>query len=314
MAFTYDPEFAHLIAAAPELFDVEEAAPGDWHALREMGNTSLAAMASFLPDVAGITRTDLQIPGYQDADLAARLYQRDDAQSQAALVYVHGGGMVLGSVEVYDKAVAGYVAETGVPMLSVDYRLAPEYPHPVPVEDCFAALRWLHSRAGDYGIDTLRVGVMGDSAGGGLAAATAILARDRGVPVARQILVYPMLDDRTVAPDPELASFATWSYDANRTGWDALLGERRGTDDVPAAAAPARAADLAGLAPAYIEVGGLDIFRAEDVEYARRLGSAGVTTELHVHPGLPHGFDVIAAGISAAQRSRADRIRVIQSL
>ena len=138
----------------------------------------------------------------------------------------------------------------------------------VPVEDCFAALLWLHDLAADFGLDRARIGVMGDSAGGGLAAGTAILARHRALPLALQILVYPMLDDRNVVPDPELVPFALWSYDANMTGWAALLGDQRGRDDVPPSAAPARETDFAGLAPAYIEVGELDIFRAEDVRYA----------------------------------------------
>jgi acetyl esterase/lipase len=123
-----------------------------------------------------------------------------------------------------------------------------------------------------------------------------------------------MLDDRNVVPDPELVPFITWTYDSNMTGWGALLGERRGRDEVPATAAPARLTDFAGLPSAYIEVGELDIFRDEDIEYARRLGAAGVSTELHVHPGLPHGFDAVAGATSAGIRSRADRMRVLQSL
>jgi dienelactone hydrolase len=170
-------------------------------------------------------------------------------------------------------------------------------------------LVWLHEHAAELGIDAARIGVMGDSAGGGLAAGTAILARARGVPLARQLLVYPMLDDRTVAPDPELVSFALWTYDGNVTGWGALLGGKRGSSDVPAEAAPARLTEFRGLAPAYIEVGELDIFRDEDIEYARQLGRAGVSAELHVHPGVPHGFDAIGAATSVAVRSRADRIR-----
>src|SRR5262249_8324626 len=136
-----------------------------------------------------------------------------------------------------------------------------------------------------------RIVVMGDSGGGGLAAAATLMARDRGVAVARQILVYPMLDDRTTVPDPELVPFAGWSYDDNYTGWHALLGDAIGTDDVDPYAAPARATDLGGLPPTYIEVGELDIFRDESIEYARRLSNAGTSVELHVHPGCAHGFD-----------------------
>jgi acetyl esterase/lipase len=207
------------------------------------------------------------------------------------------------------------VSASGVPMLQVEYRLAPEHPHPTPVEDCYAALGWLTAHAAELGVDPARIAVMGDSAGGGLAAGVALLARDRGGPaLARQVLVYPMLDDRTRTPDPEIVPYATWTYDDNVTGWDALLGEAAGTDDVSPYAAPARALELAGLAPAYIEVGELDAFRDEDVAYARRLAGAGVSTELHVHPGCPHGFESFAPATDVARRSTDDRVRVLRSL
>jgi acetyl esterase/lipase len=311
--FTYDPEFATAIAPLAEAL-AQPADPGDWQTLRELGNADQALRSAVFPDVPGIERADVRIPGYLGDTIAARMYHRTGCDPGSAILYIHGGGMVLGSVDLYDKIVAGYVAESRVPMFAVEYRLAPEHPHPVPVEDCFAALLWLHDKAAEYGLDRTRIGVMGDSAGGGLAAGTAILARDRALPLARQILIAPMLDDRTVDPDRELAALASWSYDDNRTCWDALLGDRRGEKGVPPPAAPAREKNLAGLAPAYIEVGELDIFRDEDVEYARRLRLAGVSAELHVHPGVPHGFDAVAGETAIARRSRTDRIRVIQSL
>jgi acetyl esterase/lipase len=314
MPFSYDPELAGLLESVAELLHAQPAAAGDWQTLRESGNAGLAAMFSAMPEVTGVRSTDVEVAGHGGARIAARLYEKEGSSPGSAILYIHGGGMVLGSMELYDKVPARYVAETGVPMLSVDYRLAPENPHPVPVEDCFAALQWLHEHAGDYGIDPARIAVMGDSAGGGLAAATAIVARDRGVPLARQILIYPMLDDRNVVPDPELVPFAVWTYDGNITGWGALLGDRRGTDEVPPSAAPARETSFAGLAPAYIEVGELDIFRDEDVEYARQLSKAGVSAELHVHTGVPHGFDAVAGDSDLGRRSRDDRVRVIKSI
>jgi acetyl esterase/lipase len=315
VSFSYDPEFDAVFAPLAAALTANPAPAGDWKTLRETGDAGLALLAAGLPEVAGAQRTDVELPGYEGARLAARLFQRAGAEPPgSAILYIHGGGMVLGSMELYDKVPARYVAETGVPMLSVDYRLAPENPHPVPVEDCFAALTWLHEHAGDYGIDPARIGVMGDSAGGGLAAATAIVARDRGLPLARQILIYPMLDDRNVQPDPELVPFAVWTYDGNVTGWGALLGDRRGTDDVPPSAAPARETNFAGLPAAYIEVGELDIFRDEDVEYAQQLARAGVSAELHVHTGVPHGFDAVAGDSDLGRRSRDDRVRVIKSL
>lgn len=155
---------------------------------------------------------------------------------------------------------------------------------------------------------------MGDSAGGGLAAGVALLARDRGGPaLARQILIYPMLDDRTTTPDPALTPFAFWTYDDNITGWGALLGDAAGGAEVSPYAAPARVADVVGLPTTYIEVGELDIFRDEDIEYARRLGAAGISTELHVHTGAPHGFDGFAPSTDVVRRAVADRHRVLST-
>ncbi|EWM11425.1 LOW QUALITY PROTEIN: alpha/beta hydrolase, partial [Kutzneria sp. 744] len=205
-----------------------------------------------------------------------------------------------------------YVADTGVPMLAVDYRLAPEHPHPTPVEDCYAGLTWLVEHAAELNVDPARIAVMGDSAGGGLAAGTTLLARDRGLPVARQILVYPMLDDRTTTDDPALAPFLGWSADDNYTGWHALLGDAAGGPEVSSYAAPARASDLSGLPPSYVEVGELDLFRDESVDYARRIAAAGASVELHVHPGCPHGFELIAPDSAVARRARADRLRVLK--
>jgi acetyl esterase/lipase len=199
-------------------------------------------------------------------------------------------------------------------MLSVDYRLAPEHPHPIPVEDAYTGLLWLVEHAAELGVDPARIAVMGDSAGGGLAAAVAILSRDRGGPaIARQILLYPMLDDRTT-PDSHIAPFAGWTYDDNATGWQALLGDRAGGPDVDAAAAPARTTDATGLPPAYIEVGQLDVFRDEDVHYALTLSRAGVPVELHLHPGVPHEYDALAPDADVSRRARADRLRVLTSL
>jgi acetyl esterase/lipase len=144
-------------------------------------------------------------------------------------------------VALYDRLVAGYVLDSGVPMLSVGYRLAPEYPYPASVEDCFAALQWLVASSQTLGIDVARLAVMGDSAGGGLAAATAIMARNRGIELSKQILIYPMLDDRTTNPDSLLMPFAGWTYDDNFTGWHALLGQSIGGSDVLETAAPAPA-------------------------------------------------------------------------
>ncbi len=213
--------------------------------------------------------------------------------------------MIAGSVQLCDRIVAAYVAESGVPMLSVDYRRAPEYPDPTPVEDSFAGLKWLVDSAPSFGVDPGRIAVMGDSAGGGLAAGTALLARERSVPLAKQILIYPMLDDRTTIPDPALVPFAGWTYDNNFVGWHALLGAAIGTDDVAPTAAPARATELTGLAGAYVEVGELDIFRDECIDYARRLAASGTSAELHVHPGCPTAHEKTRISVLAPMPSGA---------
>lgn len=253
------------------------------------------------------------------AALRLSWYHRPGAgQPGGAALYLHGGGMIFGLDHLgamYDLAVRDYVAATGVPMLVVDYRVAPEHPHPTPVEDCYAALRWLADNAAGLGADPARLAVMGDSAGGGLAAAVCLLARDRGGPqIAQQLLVYPMLDDRTTTVDPQLLPFLTWSYDDNATGWGALLGGTAGTGAVSPYAAPARAADLTGLPETYIDIGDLDIFRDEDLSYARRLCDAGVPTELHLHPGCPHAFEALAHGAEVSQRAIADRLRRLDAL
>jgi acetyl esterase/lipase len=249
------------------------------------------------------------------ATLLARWYRLPSSDSRAAVLYLHGGGMIAGSVPIFDGPVSRYVARTGVPMLSLQYRLAPEHPHPGPVEDAYAGLVWLAGHAAELGIDPGRIAVMGDSAGGGLAAGVAIVSRDReGPAVARQILLYPMLDDRTTTPDPHIAPFAGWSYDDNVTAWNALLGPGHEDREIDPAAAPGRLADAAGLPPAYIEVGQLDIFRDEDVRYALTLSQAGVPVELHLHPGVPHEYDAIAPGTDVSHRAQGDRDRVLRTL
>ncbi|WP_293679638.1 alpha/beta hydrolase [uncultured Phenylobacterium sp.] len=214
-------------------------------------------------------------------------------QGRPGVLHVHGGGYILGSPEMTAESDRAYAREFGAVVVSVDYRLAPETPHPGPVEDCYAGLDWLHREAEKLGVDRGRIAVTGESAGGGLAAALVLLARERAeIPIAFQHLVFPMLDDRTVLhpePSPYLGQFV-WTRENNHFGWSALLGCEPGGPDVSPFAAPARATDLAGLPPTFIICGALDLFLEENLEYARRLIRAGVPTELHVYPGAPHAF------------------------
>jgi acetyl esterase/lipase len=314
MAFAFDPQIAAalepLAAASRPVPDV-----GDVVTRRANAVEDFAHIASLIAPVDDVTRTDRATTSRDGSSVDLRWYTKDGAAAGPAVCYLHGGGMILGSLDLFEPIIRDVVSASGVAMLAVEYRLAPEHPYPAQVHDCYAGLVWLAEHANELGIDARRIAIMGDSAGGGLAAATTLMARDRGGPaLARQILVFPMLDDRTTSPDPALVPFLTWTYEDNVTGWGALLGDLAGTDDVPAFAAPARTFDVSGLPPTYVDVGELDIFRDEDIEYARRLASSGTPVELHVHPGAPHAFDALAPRAEVSRRARADRLRVLTSL
>lgn len=228
-----------------------------------------------------------------------------------AIYYIHGGGMVIGNHRDRDLVdTLGWARELGLAVVSVDYRLAPENPHPAPVEDCYAGLAWTAANAGELGIDLARLVICGGSAGGGLAAGTVLIARDRGGPaLAGQMLLCPMLDDRNDTPSAvQMAGAGIWDREANDFGWAALLGDERGGRDVSPYAAPARATDLSGLPPAYIDVGSAETFRDEAVEYASRLWRAGGQAELHVWSGGFHGFASLAPQAALSQSARSLRI------
>ena len=261
-------------------------------------------------DPTGTTLEQRLVPGPIGApDIALHIYKPDGVEGPLPAIYhIHGGGYVGGAasqLEVFHRPI---VRDLKCVLVSVDYRLAPEHVFPAAIEDCYAGLRWTIENAQALGIDTARLGVMGESAGGGLAAALALLVRDRGdYALAFQHLTYPMIDDRTCLGDqhPHTGEFI-WTPHNNRFGWTALLGQEPGSADVSPYAAASRATDLSGLPPAYIMTGALDLFLEEDIDYARRLIRAGVPTELHVYPGGFHGFDILplSAASSAAQASR----------
>ena len=213
--------------------------------------------------------------------------------------------MVIGSVDLDDGLLANAVDRHGFAAVSVDYRLAPEHPDPVPIEDCYAGLSWISSHADTLQIDPGRIAVGGASAGGGLAAGLALLARDRSGPdIAFQLLLEPMLDDRsTTLSSTQYDGTTLWDRNDNHWGWSALLGKRMGTDRVSYDAAPARAAELQGLPAAFIDVGEIETFRDECIDYAARLSAAGIPTEFHLYPGAFHGFDLIAPESWAGRRA-----------
>ncbi|UYX92274.1 alpha/beta hydrolase [Streptomyces sp. BI87] len=230
------------------------------------------------------------------------------------LVWFHGGGMVLGTPETDDARVSAYARDVGCVVVSAEYRPAPEHPHPVPVEDCYRALGWTAGQAKALGVDPHRLAVGGISAGGGLAAATAPLARDRGGPaLAFQLLLCPMLDDRNTTPSSrEFSRAVAWPRADNLFGWSALLGPLAGAGRVPPYAAPARAADLSGLPAASVDVGELEVFRDECARYALRLAEAGVPAELRLSPGAFHGFDGVLPQVTLSRRAAAEQVAALR--
>ncbi len=229
------------------------------------------------------------------------------AEKRMGILHIHGGGHLFGSPEQSLSLTSATALRQNCVVVSVDYRLSPETVFPGSLEDGYAVLNWMVSQADRLGIDPAHIGLMGDSAGGGLAASLALLARDRNGPkLAFQNLMFPMLDDRTVTethPNPVTGEFV-WTREYNRIGWTALLGEEPGSETISPYAAPARASNLAGLPPAWIGVGTLDLFLDENLDYAQRLIRAGVAVELHVWPGAFHGFhasDTAAVSLQARE-------------
>jgi acetyl esterase/lipase len=302
----------------PELRVVVEKLPSDRPldlndipAARAKMKKMLTAMLAALPPVEGVTSQHQFAPGLQgDPAVRVRVYRPNDQLSKLpALFWIHGGGYVMGDIEQDDRLMKQLVKRINCVAVSVEYRLAPEYPFPVPIEDCYAGLKWLFAHVDELAVEPSRIAIGGASGGGGLAAGLALLVRDRGeVQVAFQLLIYPMIDDRNITP----ASYAitdprTWHRESNRLGWKAYLGRDGGGAEVSPYAAAVRAKDLTNLPPAYIPVGALNLFVDENIEYAQRLIQAGVPTELHVYPGAFHGFDLFAPSARVSKQFKADR-------
>lgn len=245
---------------------------------------------------------DLELPGYGGEPIAASVLAPAGADGALpTLLVFHSGGMMFGDRFSGLDGVVRWVAELGIRVVTVEYRLAPEHPDPVPVEDCYAAWAWLLSHADQLGVRSDRIVIAGASAGAGLAAGVALMARDRGTARAAGLLLdYPMLDDRGLtASTRRFDGVGVWDRVSNETGWRALLGDRVGTDAVSIYAAPARASDLSGLPPTFLDAGTAEIFLDETIDFARALCASGVAAELHIWPGAFHAADIFApyAGI-----------------
>lgn len=251
-----------------------------------------------------VTRTEHTVPG--DPPVAVRVHRpRGISGPLPAIVSLHGGGYVVGSYESGDPLFDDWCPRLGVTGIAVEYRLAPETPYPGPLEDCYAVLRWAYDNAEELGVQRDKIGLHGSSAGGGLAAGLALLARDRGeVPVAFQALDCPMLDDRQATGSINAEGLYVWTKAHNELGWRSYLGELHGRDDIPPYAVPARAEDLTGLPPAGIVVGAIDGFRDECIDYAQRLMRASVPCDLHVIAGLPHAYRAAPGAAAVCQATR----------
>jgi acetyl esterase/lipase len=305
VAACIDPEIGAALAGSPlGSFDFGSVGLEGIPQIREM----MANMPVVdLPPTTTVSR-EVVVPGLDGPDPTVRVYSPPKAGTGRPCIYwIHGGGYLFGSGLTVDARINRWVEELDCVAVSIEYRLAPEHPYPAPLDDCYAGLLWTASHADELGIDPANIAIVGASAGGGLAAGLAIRARDRGeVSPAFQLLIYPMIDDTNTTASSRIDGALVWSRGANELGWSAYLGDRYGTADVPGEAAAARVDDVAGRPPAWIGVGSLDVFRDEDLAYASRLLAAGITTEVHVYPGAPHGFEMMAPGASVAQACQRD--------
>ena len=293
-----------------------QALPGGFNAIpdivaRRATVEQMLAMME-IPENPNVAKDDRTVPGPAgEPDISVRIYRpRNATGTLPGIYYIHGGGMVLGTVAGEDATASLLCDEVNAVVVSVEYRLAPEHPHPAPVEDCYAGLVWTADNAAELGIDPDRLAIYGGSAGGGLTIATAMLARDRGGPALRFMMpIYPMIDDtNTTASSHEITDVGIWDRDANLEAWGWYLGGK----EADQYAAPTRAQDLAGLPPAFIDVGTADLFRDEDIAFAQRLMQAGVPCELHINPGSYHASETFAPEAALSQRIRDMRIDALR--
>lgn len=311
MKYNFDPELAAVVGMFGDL-------PFSDPAVARAGIETMSAAANANIDTSGLRVEDRTIPGPAGAPaIPVRLYvpEQQAATTAPALLYIHGGGFVVGSIATEHAISALLARKLGILVVSVEYRLAPEHPYPAGLEDCYAALLWLHGEAETLRVDRARIGVIGQSAGGGLAAALALLTRDRqGPALCFQFLGIPELDDRLDTPSMQaFTDTPLWHRPNAELSWKYYLGSNysAGGADVPVYAAPARATDLRGLPPAYVSAMEFDPLRDEDVLYALKLMQAGVPVELHCYPGTFHGSSLVAHA-AVSQRQKHEMLDVLR--
>lgn len=309
----YDPQLAANLAAGPllEMLPLNDASLPKW---RDLSSLGVASIAEGLADL-DLVHEERTIEGPRGQILLSIIRPREAGASLPAMYTIHGGGMIMGDrfSPIAEIDQLKWVAEHRLVLISPEYRLAPEYPAPAGVEDCYAGLKWAADHSVELGIDASRIILAGGSGGGGLAAGTALLARDLGGPaLLAQLLICPQLDDRHITVSSKQFSLSNgamdgWIRESNKYAWNLILGEGHEDREVSIYAAPARATDLSGLPPAYIDLGEAEVFRDEDVAYASLLWASGVSAELHVWPGGHHGFDVYSVDVPVVQDSRMTR-------
>lgn len=301
----FEPELAQILPAfagfTPLLMTADQI-----EKYRAMPIPSIAEQIGDRP----VQCVDFTLPGYQGAEITVSVVSRKDhAKPGPGIYHVHGGGMVMANRFAGASDLVAWAMKFDAVCVTVEYRRAPEHPDPIPVEDCYAGLAWMAAHAEELRINPERIIIFGGSAGGGLSAGTTLLARDRqGPKLFGQLLQCPMIDDRNeTVSSHQFQGIGIWDRLSNLTGWTALLGERRGKGDVSIYAAPARATDLSGLPPTFIDVGAAEVFRDEAVAYASAIWAAGGDAELHVWGGAFHGFSQLAPGAAISQAANAAR-------
>lgn len=313
MSYVFDKQLlAHLTMLQPQLAAFPEYISGDPLSWRTRANALYELVSQQFPFQKGLKTAELNIP-FQSQILQARRYSPENTVSRGVVLYIHGGGGVAGSIELYDKLVRTYAYLSEVDFISLEYGLAPETPGLLQTEQVLTAINWLQLNSRVLGIDAERIVLMGDSGGGGIVASAALLARDREIELAGVVMVYPMLDHKAEGASPELTPFLSVTMDEARTAWTARLGDTL-PESALYAVSPASAKNYAGLAPVYLDVGELDLFRTENIEWVRNALQAAVQVEFHLYPGVNHGFELLAPTSDIARQAFNLRTKAIRKM